>query len=473
MQVSVSNWNKCLNKSLVEEDLEIYELIQKEKWRQYSCLELIASENFTSQAVMEANGSELTNKYSEGLPGARYYGGNEYIDEIENLCKKRALDAFKLDSSKWGVNVQPYSGSTANFSVYTALLEPGDRIMGLDLPSGGHLTHGYYTPKKKISSSAIYFQSLPYRVDIKSGLVDYDRLEENAKLFRPKLIICGASAYPQEWDYPRLKKIADQCNAFLMCDIAHISGLVATAEAANPFEYCDIVTTTTHKTLRGPRAGIIFFNKYCNTNTNTNTNTNLEEKINFAVFPSNQGGPHNNTIAAIAVALKQVATPQFKQYAIQVRKNAVALADALKKNGYKLVTDGTVNHLVLWDLRPIGLTGSKMEKICDAVNITINKNAVHGDISAFNPGGVRIGLSPLTSRSITEKETVQVAEFLHEAVQIALCIQKSSGKRLNDFIDALNNNSDVTALKVKVKDFAQSLPMPGFDPQSVPLNCRY
>jgi glycine hydroxymethyltransferase len=465
----VTDWNKCLNNTLIKEDKEIYELIQKEKWRQYSCLELIASENFTSKAVMEANGSELTNKYSEGLPGSRYYGGNEYIDIIENLCRERALNAFNLDHTKWGVNVQPYSGSTANFSVYTGLLNPGDRIMGLDLPSGGHLTHGYATAKKKISSSAIYFESLPYQVDIKTGLIDYDKLEENAKLFRPKLIICGASAYPQEWDYARLREIADQHDAYLMCDIAHISGLVATAEAANPFEYCDVVTTTTHKTLRGPRAGLIFFRK----DSTDEKNYDLEDKINFAVFPSNQGGPHNNTIAAIAVALKQVSTPEFKQYAIQIRKNAVALADALKSYGYKLVTDGTVNHLVLWDLRPVGITGSKMEKICDAVNITINKNAVHGDISAFTPGGVRIGLSPLTSRSIKEIESIQVAEFLHQAVKIALRIQSSSGKRMKDFISALSNDQEVVTLKDKVKKFAQSLPMPGFDPLSVPDHCRH
>jgi glycine hydroxymethyltransferase len=338
-----------LNTPLDKEDPELYALIQHEKWRQYSCLELIASENFTSQAVMEANGSALTNKYSEGLPGARYYGGNEYVDVIENLCRDRALQAFNLDPSKWGVNVQPYSGSTANFSAYTAILNPGDRIMGLDLPSGGHLTHGYATAKKKVSSSAIYFESLPYQVDMKTGYIDYDKLEENAKLYRPKLIICGASAYPREWEYQRLRNIADQHGAYLMADIAHISGLVAGREAANPFDYCDIVTTTTHKTLRGPRAGLIFFQRA----PKGEKNSDLEDKINFAVFPSNQGGPHNNTIAGIAVALKQAASPEFKQYAAQVRKNAVTVAETLKSHGYKLVTDGTVNHLVLWDLRPV------------------------------------------------------------------------------------------------------------------------
>lgn len=278
-------FNACLNTPLKQDDSEIYSLVQLEAWRQFSCLELIASENFTSQAVMEANGSCLTNKYSEGLPGQRYYGGNEHIDVIENLCRERALQAFSLNDEDWGVNVQPYSGSTANFSVYTAILNPGDRLMGLDLPSGGHLTHGYATAKKKVSSSAIYFESFPYQVDMQTGFIDYDRLEQNAALYRPKLIICGASAYPQEWDYARLRKIADQHGAFLMADMAHISGLVAAGEAANPFEYCDIVTTTTHKTLRGPRAGLIFFRR-----NGTGKNEGLEGKINFAVFPSNQGG---------------------------------------------------------------------------------------------------------------------------------------------------------------------------------------
>ncbi|KAJ3280687.1 Serine hydroxymethyltransferase, cytosolic, partial [Blyttiomyces sp. JEL0837] len=225
--------NACLNTPLINEDKEIFDLIEKEKWRQYSCLELIASENFTSQAVMEANGSALTNKYSEGLPGHRYYGGNEFIDQIENLCRDRALAAFNLSPEKWGVNVQPYSGSTANFSVLTAILNPHDRIMGLELASGGHLTHGHQTPKKKISSSAIYFESMPYSVDSKTGYIDYDKLEANAESFRPRLIICGASAYPREFDYPRLRAIADKVGAYLMADIAHISGLVAKGEQGN------------------------------------------------------------------------------------------------------------------------------------------------------------------------------------------------------------------------------------------------
>lgn len=308
---------------------------------------------------MEANGSILTNKYSEGLPGARYYGGNEVIDEVERLCQQRALAAFSLDPSEWGVNVQPYSGSTANMAAYVGLLQPHDRIMGLDLPSGGHLTHGYQTAKKKISSTSIFFESMPYQVKASDGLIDYEQLAVNAKLFNPKLLVCGGSAYPREWDYKRFRQIADEAGALLMCDMAHISGLVASKTADNPFQYADIVTTTTHKTLRGPRAGLIFFRKA------------LEERVNFAVFPGCQGGPHNNTIAAVAVALKQAASPEFKQYCQAVKENSEAMAEELKRLGYKICTDGTDNHLVLWDLRPQGLGGSKMEKVCEMAQYSI------------------------------------------------------------------------------------------------------
>ena len=315
---------------------------------------------------MEANGSILTNKYSEGLPAARYYGGNEYIDELEILCRKRALEAFNLDPSKWGVNVQPYSGSTANFAALTALLQPQDRLMGLGLPDGGHLTHGYYTAKKKMTASSIYFQSLPYATNPSTNLIDYPELDKQAKIFKPRLIICGASAYPRDWDYGRLKSVAEREGAWLMCDMAHTSGLVAAQQLNNPFEYCDVVTTTTHKTLRGPRAGLIFFRK------DLENAKDLEKRVNEAVFPACQGGPHNNTIAAIATALRQVAQPEFKAYAKQVILNAQTLANALRAHGYKLQTDGSDNHIVLWDLRPLKLTGSKVEKVCDLLGITIN-----------------------------------------------------------------------------------------------------
>ena len=267
---------------LSEADPELFALVEREQRRQVRGLELIASENFTSRAVMEALGTCLTNKYSEGLPGKRYYGGNEFIDRVELLCIARALAAFRLSEAEWGVNVQPYSGSTANWAVYVGLLAPHDRVMGLDLPSGGHLTHGYYTAKKKISATSIFFESFPYKVDGQSGYVDYDKLRETASVFRPKMIIAGGSAYPREWEYGRMRAICDEVGAFLMVDMAHYAGLVAGSVLQSPFPHAHVVTTTTHKSLRGPRAGLIFFRK------------DFEDRINFAVFPSVQGGPHKS-----------------------------------------------------------------------------------------------------------------------------------------------------------------------------------
>ena len=264
-------------------------------------MQLIASENFTSKAVIDCLGSALTNKYAEGLPGHRYYGGAEEVDKVESLCMSRALEAYGLSPDDWGVNVQPYSGSPANFAVYTGLLKPHDRIMGLDLPSGGHLTHGFYTYSKKegtrkaVSATSVYFESLPYRVHPETGLVDYDQLRRDASLFKPALIICGGSAYSREWDYEQFRSIADENGSLLMMDMAHISGLVATGEQANPFDYCDVVTTTTHKSLRGPRAGMIFYKK---------DGRDFQTKINNAVFPSLQGGPHEHQIAGVATQLK-------------------------------------------------------------------------------------------------------------------------------------------------------------------------
>ena len=425
----------------LETDNELNNLINEEFTRQKMGLELIASENFTSVGVMNILGSILTNKYSEGLPGKRYYGGNVIIDQIESLCQTRALQAFHLDSELWGVNVQPYSGSIANLIAYNALLQPNDRIMGLDLPSGGHLTHGFYTHKKKISATSVFYQSLPYYVD-NTGFIDYDRLERDATSFKPKLIICGYSAYSRDLDYERFRKIADINNSYLLCDMAHYSGLVAAQECANPFLYADIVTSTTHKTLQGPRAGMIFYKK-CYT-----------EQVNFSTFPAIQGGPHQHQIGALCYQLKYVNTPEFKNYIIQVKKNAKVMAEEFIKKGYKVCTNGTDNHLILIDLNPLNITGSKIEKICEYVDISINKNSVAGDKSALSPCGIRIGTPALTTRGFKENDFIKVVEFIDNVIQIALDIQIQSGAKLVDFVNMMESNSELLNIKKNINDFA-------------------
>merc|ERR1719502_2622211 len=404
------------------------QLVEQEKQRQMRSIELIASENFTSRAVMECLGSVLTNKYSEGQPGGRYYGGNEVIDKIENLCKERALKAFGLDEKTWGVNVQPYSGSPANFAVYTA--------------------------KKKISATSIYFESMPYKVDPVTGLIDFEELRETALVYRPAMILCGASAYPRIIDFAKFRAIADEVGALLMADIAHISGLVATGCHPAPFEHCDIVTTTTHKSLRGPRSGMIFF-KY------QDKFPDIKERIDMAVFPGLQGGPHNHQIGALACQLLEVSTPEFKEYSKQVCENAKALGEALVSKGHKLASGGTDNHLVLWDLRPHGLTGGKVEKVCDACNITLNKNCVAGDVSALSPGGVRIGTPAMTTRGCKKADVVKIAEFLDRCCSISLKVQEKVGKKLKDFDAELPNNEDVKNLKKEVEAWASTFGYPG------------
>lgn len=456
-----ANVSAFVDHSLSDMDPEVRAIIDKEKNRQFKSLELIASENFTSRAVMEAVGSCLTNKYSEGLPGKRYYGGNEYIDELETLCQQRALEAFHLDDKKWGVNVQPLSGSPANFEVYTAILNPHDRIMGLDLPHGGHLSHGFMTPKRRVSGTSIYFESMPYRLDESTGLVDYDMLEKTANLFRPKLIISGASAYPRDFDYPRMRKIADAIGAFLMMDMAHISGLVAASVVADPFEYCDIVTTTTHKSLRGPRGGMIFFKK------ELVLGVDLEQAINNAVFPGLQGGPHNHTIGGLAVCLKHAQSSEFKAYQNRVVSNCRALANRLIELGYKLVSGGSDNHLVLVDLRPLGVDGARVEKILDMASITLNKNSVPGDKSALVPGGIRIGSPAMTTRGFSEKEFVAIAEFIHEGLQITLEAKRAApGSKLQDFMKYVTCSDfclkeKVSNLRERVEGLTTQFPIPG------------
>jgi glycine hydroxymethyltransferase len=425
-------------------DTEVCNILKKEFYRQKKGIELIASENFAPQSVLSVLGSVFTNKYSEGRPYKRYYGGNEHIDELETLCENRALELFKLNKTEWAVNVQPLSGCAANMAVYTGLLQPHDKIMGLDLPSGGHLSHGFQTKDKKISATSIFFESSSYKIN-SSGFIDYEALKNKAEEFCPRLIICGGSAYPCDWNYKAFREIADSVGAYLMCDMAHISGLIAAGKHNNPFEYADVVTSTTHKTLKGPRSGMIFIKR----------KDDMVNKINNAVFPGLQGGPHNNQIGALAVQLKLANTPEFKEYITMVKKNAKTLENTFRRMGYTMSADGTSNHLLLLDLKPQDITGSKLEKVCEAVNISINKNTVIGDNNPMNPGGVRLGTSAMTTRGMGEEDFIQIAHFIHRCVKIAQKIQDIKGRKLVDFCQGLEDNSEIIELRDEVSTFAE------------------
>lgn len=459
-----------MNTPLSQVDPEMFDIIEKEKARQIKSIQLIPSENFTSRAVLEAVGSVMTNKYSEGYPGARYYGGNEFIDMSERLCQERALEAFHLSPDLWGVNVQALSGSPSNLAVYTALLRPHDRILSLDLPHGGHLSHGFMTDKKRVSSTSIFFESMPYRLDESTGYIDYDKLEESAVLFRPKLIIAGASAYSRLYDYPRMRSIADKVGAYLLADMAHISGLVAAEVIPSPFEYADVVTTTTHKALRGPRGALIFFRKGVRSVNKKGAEImyDLENPINSAVFPGLQGGPHNHTISALAVALKMAQQPEFVDYQRKVLSNAQVLASELVGKGYDLVSGGTDNHLMLVNLRSKEMDGARAERVLELAGIALNKNTVPGDKSAFNPGGIRMGTHAMTTRGCDEADFKKIASFLDRGIAIASNVKKElgSGAKMAAFREALDNgagSSDISALKSEVESFSLGFEPIGFE----------
>ncbi|MBE9047447.1 serine hydroxymethyltransferase [Pleurocapsales cyanobacterium LEGE 10410] len=378
---------------LAQTDPEIAEIIDLELNRQRSHLELIASENFTSPAVLAAQGSVLTNKYAEGLPGKRYYGGCEFIDRAEQLAIDRAKELFGAAMA----NVQPHSGAQANFAVFLTLLEPGDTIMGMDLSHGGHLTHG-----SPVNVSGKWFNVVQYGVNPETEELDFDRIRELALKERPKLIICGYSAYPRTIDFARFRAIADEVGAYLLADIAHIAGLVASGHHPNPIPHCDVVTTTTHKTLRGPRGGLIL-----------SRDAELGKKLNKSVFPGTQGGPLEHAIAAKAVAFGEALQPEFKEYSGQVIANAQAMAEGFKNRNFKLVSNGTDNHLILVDLRCIEMTGKKADALVSKINITANKNTVPFDPeSPFVTSGLRLGSPAMTTRGMGTTEFTEIANII-------------------------------------------------------------
>ena len=378
---------------LKKNDEEVYNAIELELNRQRNKIELIASENFVSESVMEAMGSYLTNKYAEGYPGHRYYGGCEYVDIVENLARERVCKLFGAEHS----NVQPHCGANSNLAVYGAVLQPGDTVLGMNLAHGGHLTHG-----SEVNASGKLYNFIPYGVKEETGRIDYDEVEKLALEHKPKLILAGASAYPREIDFKRFREIADKVGAIFMVDMAHIAGLVAAGLHQNPVEYADIVTSTTHKTLRGPRGGLILCKeKYA-------------KIIDKAIFPGYQGGPLMHVIAAKAVCFGEALKPEFKEYQKQIVKNAKVLADELIKLGFNLVSGGTDNHLILIDLRNKNITGKKMEKQLDEVGITVNKNAVPFDTEKPTiTSGIRIGTPAVTSRGFKEEDMKEIADLIN------------------------------------------------------------
>ncbi len=382
---------------LKEIDIDVFKAIKKEEKRQREHIELIASENFTSPAVREAMGSVLTNKYAEGYPNKRYYCGCENVDIIETLAIERAKELFGAEHA----NVQPHSGANANFAVYVALLKPGDTILGMSLPAGGHLTHG-----TKVNVSGKHFNAISYELNPGTELIDYDNIQKLANEHKPKLIVAGASAYPRKIDFKRFREIADSVGAYLMVDMAHIAGLVAAGLHDNPVKYADVVTTTTHKTLRGPRGGMIL------------CKAELAKKIDSAVFPGTQGGPLEHVIAGKAVMLKEALSKEFISYQKQVIKNCQVLAEELKKYGFRLVTDGTDNHLILVDLTPFNATGKEISELLHKANITTNKNSIPNEpLSPTVTSGLRLGTPAVTTIGMKEDEMKLIASFIYRIVK--------------------------------------------------------
>ena len=422
----------------MQRDTALFDLIQQEADRQQHGIELIASENFTSPQVMEAMGTCLTNKYAEGYPGKRYYGGCEIVDEVEQLAIDRIKKVFNCEYA----NVQPHSGAQANAALMLGILQPGDAILGLDLSMGGHLTHG-----SPVNFSGKYYRPFFYGVKKDTGLIDYEMLEEKARGEKPKLIICGASAYSRDIDYARIRKVADEIGAFVWCDMAHPAGLIAAGLLSSPFEHCHFVTSTTHKTLRGPRGGIILMKKdFENPMGLKDMKGNLRMMSNvldMAVFPGTQGGPLMHVIAAKAVAFGELLTDEFKTYIAQVQKNAQAMAKAFVSRGYEIISGGTDNHLMLIDLRNKNITGKKAQETLDRAHITLNKNAVpYDDKSPFVTSGIRVGVPAITTRGMKEEDMEKVVALIDKIMM------------------DIDNEETLLAVKEEVHEMMKGFPLP-------------
>ncbi len=421
----------------MQRDTQVFNLIQKEKERQQDGIELIASENFASPQVIEAMGTVLTNKYAEGLPGKRYYGGCEVVDEIENLAIERAKELF---GATWA-NVQPHAGAQANAAVMLAVLNAGDTILGFDLSHGGHLTHG-----SPVNFSGKLYRPTFYGVEKETGVIDYDKVEATAKKEKPKLLICGASAYSRDWDYKRLREIADEVGALVLADISHPAGLIARGLLNDPLDYCHIVTTTTHKTLRGPRGGMILmrddFENPFGHKTPKGELKMMTALLDGGVFPGTQGGPLEHVIAAKAIAFAEALSDEYMSYVLQVKKNAEVMAEAFVGKGYKVISDGTDNHLMLIDLRPKGLSGKQAENALIKADITINKNMVpFDDKSPFVTSGMRLGTAAVTTRGMTENDMLKIAELIDDAL-------------MNH-----ENESKLSAIKKEVNSWMKNFPL--------------
>jgi len=421
----------------MQKDKVLFDLISQELNRQRNGIELIASENFTSLEVMQAMGSSLTNKYAEGYPGKRYYGGCEIVDQVEQLAIDRIKKVFNCEYA----NVQPHSGAQANAALMLSILQPGDKILGLDLSMGGHLTHG-----SPVNFSGKFYTPFFYGVKKETGLIDYEMLEEKARKEKPRLIICGASAYSRDIDYARIRKVADEINAFVLCDMAHPAGLIAKGLLSSPFEHCHFVTSTTHKTLRGPRGGIIlmkkdFENPFGLTDPKGNIRM-MSHLIDMAVFPGTQGGPLEHVIAAKAVAFGELLSDEFTTYITQVQKNAQAMATAFMKKEYQIISGGTDNHLMLIDLRNKNITGKKAQETLDRAHITLNKNAVpFDDKSPFVTSGIRVGVPAVTTRGMKEKDMQTIVDFIDRILM------------------DIDNEETISSVKEEVQIFMNQFPL--------------